>query len=52
MADKKYNLKFQLSNGEELDAGIITCPQGDKGDTGANGKDGVSVTGVTLTEIE
>lgn len=42
MADKRYNLKFTLSNGEEINAGSITIPQGEKGDDGhtpVKGKD-------------
>lgn len=34
MADKVYNLKFTLSNGDVIDAGQITAPQGPKGDKG------------------
>lgn len=34
MADNVYNLKFTLSNGDVIDAGQITAPQGPKGDKG------------------
>ena len=34
MADNVYNLKFTLSNGNVIDAGQITAPQGPKGDKG------------------
>lgn len=34
MADNVYNLKFSLSNGDVIDAGQITAPQGPKGDKG------------------
>lgn len=34
MADNVYNLKFTLSNGDVVDAGQITAPQGPKGDKG------------------
>ncbi len=60
MADKTYNLKFTLTNGEELDAGNLVVPQGekgekgdkgDKGDDGAPGAQGVSVVGATLTLV-
>lgn len=37
MADKEYNFKITLSNGQVLDAGNFTAPQGPKGDTGAAG---------------
>lgn len=33
MADNVYNLKFTLSNGDVIDAGQITAPQGPKGDS-------------------
>lgn len=45
MADKQYKLKLRLSNGNDIDAGTFTVPQGEKGDTGATGaagKDGKS----------
>ena len=42
MADATYNLKFTLSNGQELNAGNFTVPQGPKGDTGATGPRGLS----------
>lgn len=34
MADNVYDLKFTLSNGDVIDAGQITAPQGPKGDKG------------------
>ena len=34
MADNVYNMKFTLSNGDVIDAGQITAPQGPKGDKG------------------
>lgn len=37
MADNVYNLKFTLSNGDVIDAGQITAPQGPKGDKGDSG---------------
>ena len=40
MADKEYNFKITLSNGQVLDAGNFTTPQGPKGDTGPQGPRG------------
>ena len=40
MADKEYNFKITLSNGQILDAGNFTAPQGPKGDTGPQGPQG------------
>lgn len=40
MSDATYNLKFILSNGQQIDAGNFTAPQGPKGDTGAQGPQG------------
>lgn len=40
MADKEYNFKITLSNGQVLDAGNFTAPQGPKGDTGPQGPQG------------
>lgn len=39
MADNVYNLKFTLSNGDVIDAGQITAPQGPKGDKGSGNID-------------
>lgn len=47
MADKEYNFKITLSNGQVLNAGNFTVPQGEpgpqgeKGDTGAQGPQGL-----------
>ena len=40
MPDATYNLKFILSNGQQINAGNFTAPQGPKGDTGAIGPQG------------
>ena len=37
MADNKYKLQFNLSNGETINAGEIVAPQGPKGDKGDKG---------------
>ena len=42
MADKEYNFKITLSNGQVLDAGNFTAPQGPKGDTGPQGPRGAT----------
>ena len=61
MADKIYNLRFTLTNGEEIDAGNLVVPQGEKGEKGEagaagpqgeQGPQGVSVVGATLTLVE
>lgn len=35
MADNSYKLEFSLSDGSTINAGTITAPQGEKGETGA-----------------
>ena len=45
MADKVYSIQVTLTDGTEIPAGEFIVPAGDKGD------DGVSITGVTLTEV-
>ena len=40
MADKKYRMTVTLTDGTEVDAGIITAPQGPKGKDGDKGDDG------------
>lgn len=37
MADNTYNLKFTLSNGQIIDAGTLTAPQGPRGENGVYG---------------
>lgn len=50
MADNVYNLKFTLSNGDVIDAGQITAPQGPKGDKGDKG-DGGTIDADTLNAL-
>lgn len=65
MADKKYKLTFQMSDGTERSV-QFTAPQGPQGETGpagatgdtgatgsagANGKDGVSITSISIAEV-
>ena len=45
MADKVYSIQITLTDGTEIPAGEFIVPARDKGD------DGVSITGVTLTEV-
>lgn len=37
MANKQYKLTLSLSDGNEIDAGTILVPQGDRGETGSKG---------------
>ena len=40
--DKTYNLKFTLSDGNVIDAGEFTVPNGEKGDKGDKGDAGIT----------
>lgn len=40
--DKTYNLKFTLSDGNVIDAGEFTVPNGEKGDKGDKGDTGAT----------
>lgn len=48
MADNVYNLKFTLSNGDVIDAGQITAPQGPKGDKGDSATDANTLLALLL----
>ena len=37
MADNSYKLELTLSNGSKINAGTITCPQGEQGPKGETG---------------
>lgn len=41
MADKKYKINFEMSDGSTKSV-EFTSPQGEKGDTGATGADGIT----------
>ena len=48
MSDKRYNLKMTLTDGTEVDAGIITAPQGPAGEQGPQGEQGPSAYEVAV----
>lgn len=47
MADKNYKLTFALSDGTEQSV-QFTAPQGEKGETGA---EGVGITSISIAEV-
>ena len=52
MADNSYKLELTLSNGNKINAGTITCPQGEqgpKGETGAAAGFGTPTASVKVT---
>lgn len=52
MADKEYKLKLRLSNGNDIDAGTFTVPQGEQGETGKTAYDYAKDGGYAGTEAQ